>query len=212
MSTPRKRSTHINLARMRKTAAVRPIALGIAGLFLHGCGDDSQQGRIYSSLDDCRNNNPPEFGEKCEAAYRYALAEAERTGPKFSSEYDCEYEFGPNQCHRVELADGNFFMPLMAGYVMAEVIDEIGDAVSPLYTSYSRHSPFRTRWSTADGVILGDLNTRSTTVRNQDFKPKPTVSRTIQRGGFGSTVQAKSGWSGGGSSGWGKSSGGSWGG
>ena len=112
--TQTKRSTSININRMRKRFAVKPLALGVASIFLSACGSDRQDAMIYTSVDECIDENPS-AADVCRAAYEDALAEAIRTGPKFASEYDCEYEFGPNQCRVYDTDSGSFFMPFMAG-------------------------------------------------------------------------------------------------
>jgi len=46
----------------------------------------------------------------------------------------------------------------------------------------------------ADGQDYGDQRRRSMRVNESSLKPKPTVSKTMSRGGFGSSVRAKSSW------------------
>ena len=99
-----KRSKSINLVSMRKSFSVKPLALGIAAIFLTACGND-QDAAVFTSADDCTNANP-EFAEKCKTAYEDAVKEAERTGPKYNSQSDCETEFGNNQCRVVQRDSG----------------------------------------------------------------------------------------------------------
>lgn len=197
----RKRSLSINLSRMRKQFRPKPLALGIAAVFISACSDNRQDAQVYVSPQECEEDNPG-FAEQCETAYQQALIEAERTAPKYRSEYDCEYEFGANQCRYVERDSGSFFMPFMAGYMLSNLMSPRYH-YSPLFTSYSRYSPYRNRWIGSDGHVFGDYNRKSFKVRSDTFKPKPTVSRTIKRGGFGSSVRAKSSWGKSGSRSWG---------
>ncbi|GAA0857916.1 DUF1190 family protein [Aliiglaciecola litoralis] len=189
----RKRSAHINLSRMRKQFAPKPLALGVASVFLAACSGDRQDAVIYKNAEECARDNP-EQAQVCETAYQQALAEAERTGPKYSSQSDCENEFGPNQCRNVERSSGSFFMPFMAGYMLSNLLTPNRYQYQPLFTSYSPYSSYRYRWIGADGYNYGDLRQRRHKVRPDAFKPKPAVTRTIKRGGFGSTVRAKSNW------------------
>lgn len=193
--TPRtKRSKSIDLTRMRKAFSVKPIALGVASVMLSACGSEREDAKIYTSLDDCKQDFPDAI-ERCEAAYQTAVDEAMRTSPRFKSEYDCEYEFGPNQCQYVNNNSGSFFMPFMAGYMVSSLLSPSRYYSQPLYTSYSYNSPFRSRWITADGYVFdGDIRKRSYRVNKDVYKPKPTVNRTMKRGGFGSSVRAKSSW------------------
>lgn len=203
MST-QKRTKHIDLSRMRKAFAVKPLTLGIASVLLSACADDRQQAQIYTSVDDC-NNDYPDARDQCQAAYQQAVEEAARTSPKFSTVNDCEHEFGTNQCRQVTNESGSFFMPFMAGYMVSQLLSPRSYYSQPLFTSYSPYSSFRSRWVSADGhVFNGDVRKRSYKVSPSQFKPKPTVTRTISRGGFGSSVRAKSSWgSSSRSSGWG---------
>jgi uncharacterized protein YgiB involved in biofilm formation len=189
-----KRTKHINLNNMRKGFNVKPLALGVASVILSGCGGEKEDATIYTSLEDCKQDYPDAI-ERCEAAYQTAVEEAMRTSPRFSSEYDCEHEFGPNQCQYVNNGSGSFFMPFMAGYMVSSLLSPNRYYSQPLYTSYSYNSPFRSRWVTADGYVFdGDIRKRKNRVNKSVYKPKPTVNRTMKRGGFGSSVRAKSSW------------------
>ena len=191
-SNKSKRSSHINLAGMRKSFSVKPLALGIAAIFLSSCGD-KQEAAVYTDVDDCTDANP-EAAQQCEAAYQKAVQEAERTGPKYKTQNDCEAEFGRNQCNHVQNSSGSFFMPFMAGYMLSNLMSPQGYYSQPMFTSYSRYSPYRNRWIGADGYDFGDYRRRTMRVSEKSLKPKPTVNKTIKRGGFGSSVRAKSSW------------------
>ncbi|GAC21962.1 DUF1190 family protein [Paraglaciecola arctica] len=191
-SNKTKRSKSINLVSMRKSFSVKPLALGIAAIFLTACGDD-QDAAVFTSVDDCTNANP-EFAAKCKTAYEDAVKEAERTGPKYNSQSDCETEFGNNQCRVVQRDSGSFFMPLMAGYMLSNLMSPRGYYSQPMFTSHSRNSSYRNRWIGADGHDFGDNRRRTMKVSEKSLKPKPTVTKTMSRGGFGSSVRAKSSW------------------
>jgi uncharacterized protein YgiB involved in biofilm formation len=187
----KKRSSSINLTRMRKSFALKPLIVGMSAALVSACGDSGQPSTIYTSVDDCIDDNPS--GEaQCRAAYQDALDEAARTSPRFNSEYDCEYDFGPNQCRQTS---GGFFVPFMAGFLVSQLMSPSRYYTQPVYTSYSRYSPYRSRWFMADGYVFdGDIRKRSYRVNDRVYKPKPTVTRTMKRGGFGSSVRAKSSW------------------
>ncbi len=195
-----KRSSSINLSAMRKSFSIKPVALGVTAIFLSSCGD-REDAQIYTSPEDCARSNP-EFAAQCETAYQQAVAEAERTGPKYNSQRDCEYEFGPNQCQYVQNQSGSFFMPFMAGYMLSNLMSP-RYRYQPMFTSYSPYSPYRHRWIGSDGSNYGDYHRRSFRVKENAFKPKPTVNKTMKRGGFGSSVRAKSSWGSSKKGGWG---------
>ncbi len=51
---------------------------------------------------------------------------------------------------------------------------------------------------TADGQVVGKAGRTSTyKVSKSSLKPKPVVTKTVSRGGFGSVASAKSSWGGG---------------
>lgn len=187
-----KRSKSINLSVMRKSFSVKPLALGVAAIFLSACGDE-QKATVFTTVDECTDANP-EFAQKCQTAYEDALREAERTGPKYNTQSDCESEFGHNQCRVVQRDSGSFFMPFMAGYMLSNLMSPRGYYSQPMFTSYSRYSPYRNRWIGADGYDFGDYRRRNMRVSEKALKPKPTVTKTMSRGGFGSSVRAKSSW------------------
>ena len=189
---PLKRSAHINLSRMRKGFSVKPLALGVGAVLLSACSQNTEKATVYTGVDDCVNKNP-EQAETCKAAYQQAVDEAQRTGPKYASRQVCEEEFGPNQCNYQRSDSGSFFMPLMAGYMLSNVLSP-GYNSQPMFTSYSRSSSYRNRWMGADGSDYGDYRNRKMNVGKEAFKSKPTVNKTMSRGGFGSSVRAKSSW------------------
>ncbi|WJG08443.1 DUF1190 family protein [Aliiglaciecola sp. LCG003] len=188
-----KRSAQITLPMIRKHFALKPLTVGVVGVLLAACSDNRQEATVYTNEQDCKDANP-EQAQTCVTAYKQALAEAERTAPKYNSQGDCESEFGPNQCRYVERNSSSFFIPFMTGYMISNLLSPNRYQYQPLFTSYSPYSSYRHRWVGADGYDYGDIRKRNYKVKPDAFKPKPTVSKTIKRGGFGSSVRAKSSW------------------
>ncbi|KLV09816.1 MULTISPECIES: DUF1190 family protein [Photobacterium] len=193
-----KRSKNVVLASMRKNwrpASAVPVTVAFASFALSGCSDNGQEATIYETLKDCESDNPS-YTQECKAAYQNALDEAARTAPKYNSRYDCESEFGANAC--VQSQSNNWFMPAMAGFMFGRMMDrDRGYYSQPMFSSYYPGSTFYNRWTTADGYDYGNSRYKKSKVivSRDHMKPKPTVTRTISRGGFGSTVAAKSSWS-----------------
>lgn len=202
-----KRTAFIDLDRMRKKPAfelTRLATLVGGAIALTGCGSDNTEARIYPSTDACKADYP-EHVEVCEAAYRQAVAEAAKTAPKFRTENDCEAEFG--QC----VSNGNnWFMPALAGFMLANVLDDLDDRrrcppgayasyggcrySTPVFTGYGR---LYGGYYGSDGTLYGKVRPgKFTTVKvdRDAFKPKPAVTRTLSRGGFGSKAAAKASW------------------
>ena len=86
--------------------------------------------------------------EDCEAAFQSARAEHPLLAPRYPTEETCEAEVGDGACERVEPRSDNgiitpYFIPLMTGFLIAEVLDEVGDAMKrkrygrPLYADRS---------------------------------------------------------------------------
>ena len=199
-----KRSKKIDLNRMRKQPllTISKLAAAVGGaLALSGCGSNSTDAKIYASVKDCRADRPDEAGV-CETAYKQALAESERTAPKYRSGNDCSAEFG--ECVvRPDGHGGSWFMPALAGFMVGNMLDN-SRRYTPVYTGYGR---MYGGYYGADGTRYGDYSHRTRVkkvkVSSDAFKPKPKVTRTISRGGFGSKAAAKSSWGGSRSGGWG---------
>lgn len=204
-----KRTRKINLETMRKSAKAFPykkISIAISASILAGCSDDIEQAQVYLSADDCIQQNPEEQSY-CETGYQKALVEHIKSGPKYDNMAACIADFGPQNCTSYPVNNSqSIFMPLMAGYMLSSLINNRDYRYAPLYTSYSRRSPAFGRWTSTDGILYGKKgSSNKITVPSDAFKPKPKVKRTMSRGGFGSTIAAKSNFGG-------KSSRSSWGG
>ena len=208
-----KRSQAINLTRMRKASgvfALKPLAFCVA--LLVGCGSNTEeQADIFKNLEECKTAYP-DLSAQCEIAFNNALASAEATAPKYNSQEDCAADFGADRCIQRQHSDGqSWFMPAMAGFMLGRALDSGRYQSAPMFTSSNYSSPYYNRWTTVDGNHYGNYGSRSQVrVDRSAFKPKPTVTKTISRGGFGSKAAAASSWSSTKSSG--SRSGSSWGG
>lgn len=191
-----KRSKGINLQAMRKKSPQKQTTLAISlALALGGC-DSSEESRVFKTLDECIAY-APEKAQECRQAYNYALLEAERSGPKYTTLRDCEYEFGAGRCHQSQ-SNTSWFVPAMAGFMVARLLDRERYNPyysSPLYTSTRYGSPMYDHWYSSDGYNYGSTRNSRITTHESDYVKKPAVNRTIKRGGFGSIARAKSSWS-----------------
>ncbi|PKI01507.1 DUF1190 domain-containing protein [Glaciecola sp. 33A] len=187
-----KRSSNIDLSRMRKAFSLKPLALGVASVLLSACSGGKEEAVVFKNVNDCADALPT-MAQKCEAAYKGALAEAAKTAPKYNSKNDCEYEFGRNQCQTYNSNGSSIFMPLMAGYMIGNMMSP-RPYYQPMFTSYSRYSSYRNNWVGADGRNFGDSRRSKLSVSPSAFDKKPAITRTISRGGFGSSVRAKASW------------------
>ena len=197
-----KRTKSIDLSFMRKSThrfSLRPLAIGVAAI-VAGCSSNTEEVLIVSSVDDCVDKTRMTL-EQCQVAYQQAVREAERTGPKYNRERDCEAEFGTGLCRSTS---SGFFMPFMTGFLVSSAIDSFTDRryhYNPVFTYDRPYSNYHNRIMTADGTIIGRSGYSSYKVPKKTIAKKmPKVTKTVSRGGFGSVASAKSSWGGGKSS------------
>ncbi|AVJ19362.1 DUF1190 family protein [Serratia rhizosphaerae] len=198
-----KRTKNINQETFRKSwrsYRMAPVALAVSAVFmLAGCEKSDETVSLYQNADDCSRANPS-MSEQCTTAYNNALKEAEKTAPKYASREDCVAEFGEAQCTQAPAqagmaaesqSSGSFWMPLMAGYMMGRLMGGgSGFAQQPLFSSKNPASPANGKFVDATGKSYGPATAggRTMTVPKTAMAPKPAVTNTITRGGFGETV------------------------
>ncbi|WP_422527680.1 DUF1190 family protein [Serratia fonticola] len=197
-----KRTKNINKDTFRKSwrsYRVAPVALAISAVFmLAGCEQADETVSLYKNADDCSTSNPS-MSEQCTTAYNNALKEAEKTAPKYATREDCVAEFGEAQCAQAPAqagmaaesqSSGSMWMPLMAGYMMGRMMGGGGYAQQPLFTSKNAASPANGKFVDASGKSYGPATAggRSMTVPKTAMAPKPAVTNTVTRGGFGESV------------------------
>ena len=196
-----KRTRAINLESMRKNKrrfCLKPLVISMAAIAM-GCSQ-KQETLLVKSTAECQQKTSLN-AQQCKAAYQEALAEAERTGPRYSRESYCEEEFGRDQCTR---GNHGYFVPLMTGFLVATAINNIGS--NYYHPAYTYRGPLqRDRLILSDGTVLGKSGSRTYDVSDSKLKSKmPKATRTVSRGGFGSKASARSSWGGGSrSGGWG---------
>ncbi|WP_431224975.1 DUF1190 family protein [Serratia sp. L9] len=197
-----KRTKNINKDTFRKSWGnyrVAPVALAFSAVFmLAGCEQADETVSLYQNADDCSRANPS-MSEQCTTAYNNAMKEAEKTAPKYATREDCVAEFGEAQCTQAPAqagmaaesqSSGSMWMPLMAGYMMGRMMGGGGYAQQPLFTSKNGASPANGKFVDASGKSYGPATAggRSMTVPKTAMAPKPAVTNTVTRGGFGESV------------------------
>lgn len=190
-----KRTKHINLDLMRKTSikkGLKSLALGVTATGLMAC-DGGEEVEIVTSVLDCVDDTPMGLGE-CRTAYRDALEESERVGPKYSTENSCESEFGDGQCIRNQFGS---YTPIMVGYLFANSLFDRGssrytESYNPVYRYFRPFSNLHNKLVTADGQIIGDDEDGRYKMKKKHLKRKASKTKTVSRGGFGSVARSKS--------------------
>lgn len=191
-----KRSKQINLDLMRKkptTNVLKSLAVGLAATSLTAC-DSGEEVEIVTSILDCVDDTVMGV-EQCRTAYQDALNESERIGPKYPSEQSCESEFGDDQCRRNAFGS---FTPIMVGYLFANSLwdndrNRYGASLNPVYRYFRPFSAMHNKLVTADGQIIGEDDSRKYKMKKKSLKKKPSMTKTVSRGGFGSIARTKSG-------------------
>ena len=190
-----KRTKHINLDLLRKKPSdkvLKSIAISVAASTLTAC-ESGEEVEVVTSVLDCIDDTVMSV-EQCRVAYQDALNESERIGPKYSSEQSCESEFGDDQCRRNSFGS---FTPIMAGYLFANSLWDNDNrrylaSHNPVYRYFRPFSPLHNKLVTADGEIIGDDDEGKFKMKKKSLKRKPSVTKTVSRGGFGSVARSKS--------------------
>ena len=103
------------------------VAISALVLTFGGCAKPVES-KLFTDLNSCIED-PANTKEACEIAYKNAKEDAERTAPKYSSLADCRAEYGADMCQGGSSNNGSMsdiFMPMMAGYMIAGIVDDIG--------------------------------------------------------------------------------------
>lgn len=190
-----KRSKNINVELMRKKPSatlLKTLAIGVAATSLSAC-DDGEEVEVVTSILDCVDDTVMGV-EQCRTAYQNALNESDRIGPKYSDEDSCESEFGGGQCTRNSIGT---YTPIMVGYLFANSLwdrdnERYGASYNPVYRYFRPFSSLHNKLVTADGQLIGEDEDSKFKMKKKSLKRKPTKSKTVSRGGFGSTARSKS--------------------
>jgi len=198
-----KRTKNINLNRFRKVHTFWKysalfLAISGASLFLTGC-DDKESVSVYKTVQECEYSaKTQELKNRCALDYQNALANSSQQAPKYNSKADCEEEFGQGQCNsasttasNVQTTNGShssfMWFPLMHGFSSSSQ----NYPSQSLYSSSNRSSPMYNKFVDAKGNSFGSFShSGSTSVSRSALSPKPAVTTTTTRGGFGSTVSS----------------------
>lgn len=168
---------------MKKSHSIKLALLGGASMALTACGDDGppDDARFFAETKECA----AVYGD---APCADAAVKAEEThlvqAPKFARQEQCEAEFGAGNCEtRQSAGGGSFFMPLLMGYMMGNMLG--GNRFSqPVYRG-------------PDGSAVMNNNGRMFNVGNFGAQTagrttsfRPSQASPIARGGFGGSSAA----------------------
>lgn len=183
---------------MKRSRIIPLIALGSATVALLGC-ESQQEALVFESVEQCVQSQQLPDGA-CQREYEQAVAAHQNSAPRFSDQSSCEQDFGPGRCSSFTSGGGNFFIPLMAGYMLASVVNSGSSYRYGGYgTSYSQplyrtRNDFGANYRTADNYQVSSTGGKSSIP--QSVSAPQTRAVTMSRSGFGSTASARSGWGG----------------
>jgi uncharacterized protein YgiB involved in biofilm formation len=170
---------------MKRSIAISLALLG-SGIALSSCGEQKAvDAAAYANPDQCIAAG--KFTrEECLSDYQTAVTDFQKTAPAFSSQKDCEDEFGEGKCQQAAAthpAGHNSFTPFMMGYMMGNHSSSAPVAVAPqaLYRSKAT-SNFVNGGGAPVTKSLGSFTLKS---KSSTFSAPSPTSKTIARGGFG---------------------------
>lgn len=216
-----KRSASINIERMVKWMP-RFVLAPIAAAVLSACGDATPEPeKFLSNVDDCSGMPSRQAVTQCEASYYKAVAKAEKELPRFTSLEECEKIYGTcgapttqqGQTQNGTSNNGNgFLVPAMAGYIAAQMVDDLGDGFRDR-SHYHRELERQRRDLERQRRDLerqkrdreySQSYGAGTTAKNNGYQQKPKVApppakpkqpaKTESRGGWGSSAANKNSW------------------
>lgn len=198
MTDPKELPQGTTMRRLKRSRILQVSSLMASASFsLSACGSpqraapapDPQPALSYTSIEECRAANDIPDGE-CDAAMSKAQEDAARTAPRYATREECEGQWGPSQCQPNNTGGGSFFTPLLAGFVVGQLLNGGGyRGGGPLY----RDREGRYSNGYGGGYTYRDYRTGRTLTNAREHgdvarqAPSRVQSRTtvVSRGGFG---------------------------
>ncbi len=100
----------------RRSAFVGFSILSLSAAGLAGCEQREARPKVYSTVADCRDEHP---SQACDTAWQASVGDHEPNAPCYTQRQQCEAQYGVGHC---ETREGGFFMPMMAGFVLGQMI------------------------------------------------------------------------------------------
>lgn len=166
---------------MKKSRSVRLVLLGSASAALAACDDGGAlpaNAQFYPTVNECVADHGV---AQCQDAKAVADSTQAVEAPRFSRKEECEQEFGVGNCETRQTAGGSFFLPLMMGYMMGNMMNG-GRFAQPVY-----RGPGNTAVMPNGGRLLNVGRFDNLGAGRAAFRPAPQIT-TVSRGGFGSTA------------------------
>ena len=191
------------ILKTKRSRAVALTSLTAASTFtLQGCGEDSfgAEGQVFSNVAECVAGGVAQ--NDCQEAYAAAQADDANDAPRFENRELCEGEFGQNECQVRNSGGGSFWVPLLAGFVIANAIDDLDidgrkrRRYAPLYrnrgsgTWYHGGSNYGAMSRTSSGRYGFDQGALNRPVSAPRVQSRSDIA---SRGGFGGRARSSGG-------------------
>lgn len=193
---------------MRKRSSRVALCLfGAAAFALSGCIEEEVDAAAFPDLATCKAaaQSGSSFGETaltvadCETAFAEALAIHTQSAPRYDSLQVCEEQHGEGACGSEEQVTGSssgmggIIMPLLAGYLIGNMLNRGGAAAQPLYRSGS--GGFTNAAGTASyasNAGRGKLSAAQFDRPASTIGKAPMTAATVRsRGGFGTSAASR---------------------
>ncbi len=197
MTDPKDLPKTATMRRMKRSRVLHVSSLmATASFSLAACGSpqrvsapEPEPTPVYTSLDECRAANDI-WDAECDAAQAAAQKAAAETAPRYATQSECEGQWGPSQCQPNNSGGGSFFTPLLAGFVVGQMLNGGGyRGGGPIYRD--RNNQYSNGYG--GGYAYRDYRTGKTLTNGREYgdvarqAPSRVQSRTtvVSRGGFG---------------------------
>lgn len=185
---------------MKRSSKTALLLMGSAPLLLVACSRQPEvqtSEGLFTSVEACTAETMQP--SMCRQAFEAAQAQADVVAPRYASLADCEAEFGEGQCATRQQAGGSFVGPLMAGFVLSQMMNARGGAMAPAPGA----------GSAAAAATAGNARATPAFLSNQSgwLRPQagpggatslartslqPDRAPTVSRGGFGRSGAGRS--------------------
>ena len=188
----------------KRSRTVALFILGATAFALAGCGEEEVDAQAFPDLQSCKQA-ATEGGTfstlDCDTAFSEAVQLQAETAPRYDSLEVCEAEHGVGACGDEQQVTGTqggggIFMPLLAGYLIGNMLSRgatASPAVQPLYKTPDGRFTNATGSSTyASNTGTGKLAATQFTKAPATIGKAPMTKATVAaRGGFGGSATGR---------------------
>lgn len=174
---------------MKRSRTATLVLMSAAPLMLTACGSDEAISEgLYTSVEACVEQTNDRYN--CQEAFSQATAQAEVAAPKYATREECIAAHGEAQCEQRSSGGSSFFMPMMTGFLLGQMLRG-GQAAGPAAGSPA----FRDRagnWQRpAPGAGGGVYRPGAAPTAMAPVNAQPNKAPTTSRGGFGSSSSSR---------------------